>query len=138
MSSHLFDETLGALQLALNYRSIRQSTISSNLANANTPGYKAKRLDFEGAFQRALDLEKMRSMTVSSPEHVKSGAGGIYGVLPEAYNDPNGVIKENGNTVDREQEMTKLAQNQVLYSATVKIINKKIALMKYALSGGGN
>ena len=49
-----FDPTLGALNTAMNLRLINQNVIASNIANADTPGYKAQRLEFEGALREAL------------------------------------------------------------------------------------
>lgn len=51
------DKTLKALAASLNFRQMRQEIISSNIANADTPGYKAKRVDFEKALARALDVD---------------------------------------------------------------------------------
>jgi flagellar basal-body rod protein FlgB len=115
---------------------MRQAVLTSNIANAETPGFKAKRLDFEGAFQRALDLQGKRQMASSSESHYSTGGGGPLLLSPQVYNDPNGVIKEDGNTVDREAEMSKLAQNQILYSSTVQMLNKKLALQKYVIEEG--
>jgi flagellar basal-body rod protein FlgB len=128
------DKTLKALTTALNFREMRQELISSNVANANTPGFKAKKLDFEEALARALDVDGQMQMNVADAKHHNVGNGGFNNLEPEIYDDPNGVVSESGNTVDVEAEMAKMAENKLMYDALVQLINKKMGLMKYALS----
>jgi flagellar basal-body rod protein FlgB len=128
------DKTLKALTTALNFREMRQELISSNVANANTPGYKAKKLDFEQALARALDVDGNMRMVTGSDRHHTVGNGGFDNLEPEIYDDPNGVVAENGNTVDVEAEMAKMAENKLMYDALVQLINKKMGIMKYAIN----
>ncbi|MBC99110.1 MAG: flagellar basal body rod protein FlgB [Halobacteriovoraceae bacterium] len=128
------DKTLKALAASLNFRQMRQEVISSNIANADTPGYKAKRVDFEQALARALDVDGQMKMKTGDEEHFDVGNGGFDNLEPEIYEDPNGVVSEDGNTVDREQELAKMAENRILYDAAVQLLNKKIGLMKYTIS----
>lgn len=127
------DKTLKALAASLNFRQMRQEIISSNIANGDTPGYKAKRIDFEKALARALDVDGQLSMKSHHPRHFDVGGGGFANLKPEIYQDPNGVVSDDGNTVDREQELAKMASNKILYDATVQLLNKKLGLMKYAV-----
>ncbi|MBT3983445.1 MAG: flagellar basal body rod protein FlgB [Bacteriovoracaceae bacterium] len=128
------DKTMKALATSLNMRELRQELIASNIANATTPGYKAKRIEFEGALKQALDLDKSRSMNVNNPNHFNVGGGGFESVQPEIFEDPNGIASQDGNTVDRDAEMAKMAENKIMYDAAVQLLNKKIALMKYTLN----
>jgi flagellar basal-body rod protein FlgB len=128
------DKTLQALTTALNYREMRQELISSNVANANTPGYKAKKLDFEEALARALDVDGQMQMNATDGRHYNVGGGGFNNLEPEIYDNPNGVVSENGNTVDVEAEMAQMAENKLMYDALVQLINKKMGIMKYAIN----
>jgi flagellar basal-body rod protein FlgB len=128
------DKTLKALTTALNFREMRQELISSNVANANTPGFKAKKMDFEEALARALDVDGQMQMNVSDGRHHNVGNGGFNNLEPEIYDDPNGVVSENGNTVDVEAEMARMAENKLMYDALVQLINKKMGIMKYAIN----
>jgi flagellar basal-body rod protein FlgB len=128
------DKTLKALTTALNFREMRQELISSNVANANTPGFKAKKMDFEEALARALDVDGQMQMGVTDERHHNVGNGGFNNLEPEIYDDPNGVVSENGNTVDVEAEMAKMAENKLMYDTLVQLINKKMGLMKYAIN----
>lgn len=128
------DKTLKALTTALNFREMRQELISSNVANANTPGFKAKKMDFEAALARALDVDGQMQMGVTDERHHNVGNGGFNNLEPEIYDNPNGVVSENGNTVDVEAEMAQMAENKLMYDALVQLINKKMGIMKYAIN----
>src|SRR6056300_1660207 len=99
------DKTLKALATSLKFRQMRQELISSNIANAETPGYKAKRIDFEEALARALDVDGHMGMDSNDSKHYDVGSGGFNNLEPNIYNDPNGIVSENGNTVDKDDEM---------------------------------
>ena len=132
MSIH--DKTIDALATALNFRQMRQEILASNIANAETPGYKAKRIDFEAALARALNIEGTNQINTSNPKHFDVGGGGLGDIEPQIYEDPNGQVSENGNTVDREKEMALMAENKLMFDAAVQLLNKKLALKKYLLS----
>jgi len=128
------DKTLQALTTALNFREMRQELISSNIANANTPGFKAKKLDFEEALARAIDVDGNMGMNTTDGRHHNVGSGGFNNLHPEIYDNPNGVVSENGNTVDVEAEMATMAENKLMYDALVQLINKKMGILKYAIN----
>lgn len=128
------DATIKALAASIKMREMRQELIASNIANAETPGYKAKRLSFEDALARALDVDGQESMNISDDEHFDVGSGGFANLQPEVYEDPNGNASEDGNTVDRDYEMSQMAKNKILYDASVQLLNKKLGLMKYAIN----
>jgi len=128
------DKTTKALEAALKFREMRQELISSNIANAETPGYKAKVLDFESALARALDVDGHTPMNTSDENHYNVGGGGFDNLQPEIYDDPSGVVSDDGNTVDREKEMALMAENKVIYDALVQLVNKKMGLKKYILN----
>jgi len=132
-----FDPTIGALNTSLNLRLYNTNVISSNVANADTPGYKAKAVEFESALRDALGASGNLELMTSDPRHV--GHRSTEPVDAYTYEDPNGVESLDGNTVNRSAEMSKLAENQVLYDASVEMLKKKIGMLKYAISeGGGN
>ena len=122
-----------ALASAVNFRQMRQEILSSNVANSETPGYKAKRLDFEKALARAIDIDDEMKMNHSDSKHFNVGSGGFDNLEPEVYEDANGIVSEDGNTVDRDHELALMAQNRLMYEAAVKLLKKKYGMMKYAL-----
>lgn len=128
------DKTIQALASSLNFRQMRQELISSNIANAETPGFKAKRIDFEDALARAIDTDGMKNLNFNDSRHYNVGNGGFSNLRPEIYRDPNGVLHNDGNTVDRDAEMAKMAENKILYDASIQLLNKKLGLLNYAIS----
>lgn len=130
------DPTIQALAASLKYRQLRQELIASNIANAETPGYKAKKIDFEEALARALDVDDELKMKTSDSKHFNVGGGGFNNLQPEIYEDSNGIQSLDGNNVDRDQEMADMAENKIMYDASVQLLNKKLGLLKYAIGSG--
>jgi len=136
VSIKVFDRTLEALSKSLDMRSQKQVVISSNIANADTPGYQAKELNFEKALANALTLDGF-PLERTHAAHFAAG-GSINDLEGELANQINNVVREDGNTVDRDVEMAALAENQLLYNAAADLLKKKLALIKYSISEGGN
>ena len=137
MNNRVFDKTIKSLSAAMQMRQLRQNVISANVANAETPEYRAKKMDFEGALKRAIDLEDLGRMHVSHGEHFLMGQGAIGRVRADVYDNPEINYTNDGNTVDLEKEMAALNENSILYDAATKLINKKLAALKYVASNGG-
>lgn len=135
MSGGLFDKTTNALATSLAMRQMRHTITSSNIANAETPGFHAKKLDFENALARAIDIDDLRKMSTSSSDHIAVG-GSTARVAPEIYENPDVAVNNDGNTVDLEKEMSALAENSILYKAAIALINKKMSAMKYVATDG--
>lgn len=138
MADGIFDPTIGALNTSLNLRLANQNVISSNIANADTPGYKAQTMEFETALRSALGVEGRLQMAQTNGSHIAPAP--TDAVNPEIYDDPNGIESLDGNTVDRAAEMAKMAENQILYDSSIEMLKKKLGMLKYAIAegGGGN
>lgn len=134
--SNLFDKTTNALSTSLNMRQLRHNVTTSNIANAETPGYHAKKVDFEDALTRALDTNGVNSLQTSSPEHFQIGTSSPAKVRADVYENPEVEVNNDGNTVDLEKEMSALAENAIMYKSALQLINKKMAALKYAISEG--
>ena len=128
------NETIKALATSLNFRQMRQKILTSNVANAETPNYKAKRIDFEEALAQAIDLDKTLNLKTEDGRHYSVGGGGFSNLRPTVYEDANGVMSDDGNTVNKEDEMAKMAENEILYDASIQLLNKKLSLKKYTIS----
>lgn len=134
--SDLFDKTIRSLGASANFRQTKQNVISSNIANAETPGYQAKKLDFEDALARALDFEDQAPAS-AEPGHFGTGPGAISRARADIYENPDVSVNNDGNTVDLAREMSALAENSIMHRAAVQLINKKLAMLKYAATDGG-
>jgi flagellar basal-body rod protein FlgB len=130
--SNLFDKTTDALATSLQLRQVRHNVTSANIANAETPGYHAKKVEFEGALARALDMDGLGKLSTSHGDHYS--VGGKPTVDPGIYENPDVAMNNDGNTVDLEKEMSALAENSILYKSALQLINKKMASLKYAIS----
>lgn len=136
--SGLFDKTTDALSSSVNFRQLRHDVTSANIANAETPGYKAQKADFEEALSRAIDTDGSAHLSTDNRDHFLIGPGAIGRARADVYDNPDVNTTNDGNTVDMEKEMASLAENSILYKATVQLINKKLASLRYAATEGGS
>lgn len=133
----LFDKTTNALGAALNFRLQKQNLVGSNIANAETPGFHAQKIDFEKSLSRALELDGAGSMAATHEGHQPFSRGNIEKVRAEIYDNPDIPVNNDKNTVDLEREMADLAENSILYKTAIELMRKKLGAMKYAASDGG-
>lgn len=125
----LFDKTIDVLDKSLDLYLLRQQIVTDNIANAETPYFKARRVDFENALEQAIEEEATGSV---------SAGRDIASVKPRIYEDPYSETGQNLNTVDMDREMAEMTKVETKYSATTQAISKKFALLKYAIGEGGN
>jgi len=123
------DKVFGVHAQALQLRARRGELIASNLANADTPNYKARDLDFRHALEGAQSEAAMRSTHAS---HITHAAGG--GSAATLYRVP-GQSSLDGNTVDTQLEKTKFAENAMRYQTTLRFLNGKISGLMKAMKG---
>ena len=137
ISSQLFSKADGAIEEGLNHRLAKQNVISSNITNANTPGYRALGYAFEKQLQDALGNSSALALRVTNGKHVlASGQGADGNVKPDLHVKPTESVGNDGNTVDVDAEMAELAETQIMYRASVEILNRKFAMMRYGINGG--
>jgi flagellar basal-body rod protein FlgB len=133
----LFGETLRTGAKALNLRAQRHDMIVSNLANADTPGYKAFDLMVEESIQKQSGSESQIALKRTHPGHLPTARARGTGIRPEIIRLPEqNNLRGDGNTVDMDREMSNLAGNQLLYRASVQIVAKKFQDLKNVISGG--
>ena len=120
------DKMFPVVENMLDWAAKRQQTISANLTNIDTPGYRAKDVSFSEYMQN-LGLDTSSSSHL--PGFRETSNMRIYEVgAPE---------KQNGNTVDLDREMTELTKNGLQYIALVQFLNQKIRTLRTAISDGG-
>lgn len=123
----LFDRTIDTLSKSLDLHLLRHSVISDNIANVETPGFKARRADFEQELQQAVDATETGAL---GPD--------IREVQANIIQDPSSERGQDLNTVDMDREMAAMTKNDVQYSAATQMINKKFFFLKYAIGEGRN
>jgi flagellar basal-body rod protein FlgB len=119
------DELLNFNHQALNLRAQRQQVLASNIANADTPGYKARDFDFKAAL----------AMAVAQPATSVTSGGQAPAPQPELLY--RSVIQPSidGNTVDMDVERAQFAQNTVHYEANITMLTHQIRMMLAAIQG---
>ncbi|HXE96349.1 MAG TPA: flagellar basal body rod protein FlgB [Dongiaceae bacterium] len=137
----IFSNTVELLGKSIDLRAKNQNLIASNVANAETPGFVPKALDFEQELQGALKSGKPGQRS-SSPSHVRhipirgAGAGSaIQSVSGKVIETPAKTPGMDGNAVELENEMSRMAENQVMFNASVQMLNKKFEGLRTAIKG---
>lgn len=135
--NQVFDTTLKALAASNKMRELRNNVIGANIANVETPGYKAKKLDFEDALKTAIDQEGVGGLHTSHKSHFLINKDAVARLQADIYDNPEINVSNDGNTVDMEKEMSNLFNNNLMYRAANQLINKKLAALRYAATDGG-
>lgn len=119
---------------ALKFRALRNQVLSANIANADTPGYKARDLDFNRALGSATG--KAVRLIGTSDRHI-ANAGVPARMTSEQlqYRVPMQPTLD-GNTVETDVEQAAFAENALMYRASLAFLDGKIRTLRYALKGG--
>lgn len=119
-------------ETALKFRAFRNEVLSSNIANADTPNYKARDVDFGAALKRAQGGQV--SMVKTNAMHKSAWSTNRVGT-PVLYRNPMQPTLD-GNTVETDVEQAAFAENAVQYRATLAFLDGQIRGLRYALKGG--
>lgn len=129
------DEVVRFQQTALNLRAARQELLASNIANADTPNFKAKDIDFASALRNALGGTSEKLPVVeTSPAHLAGGSGDSIMGAPVMYRRPLQPSADS-NTVDMDVERAQFADNALRYEASVVFVNEKLKGILSAIQG---
>ncbi|MCX7194004.1 MAG: flagellar basal body rod protein FlgB [Proteobacteria bacterium] len=129
------DEALRFHQSALSLRGARQELLAANIANADTPGYKARDIDFASALQNAVAGSSVKlPMATSSAMHLEGNTGSQIMGAPVQYRRPD-QPSADGNTVNMDVERAQFADNALRYEASVKFTSDELKDMLAALQG---
>ncbi|MFT7287403.1 MAG: flagellar basal-body rod protein FlgB [Halieaceae bacterium] len=129
------DKALGISPQVLALRSQRVELLSANIANADTPGYKARDIDFRAAMQMATEQQGSQNEGVllrTNDRHLPAlggadGAAAMYRVPSQPSLD--------GNTVETQKEHTEFMDNAVRYQASLNFLDGRISSLRAAITG---
>ena len=128
---NLFGSMISQLERGLDYSATKGKTISQNIANIDTPNYKAKSVNFNEVFSnvQANALEAYKT----DQKHINFKSSTTH---PGVFNYSNLRYRQDGNGVDMDKEQADLAANQIYYNAVVDRINGKFSTLQNVIKGG--
>jgi len=130
----IFDRTIDILSRTLDIRAAEHRAIASNIANSETPGYRARDVDFKDALSGAMkDSASEVRLTGTNPAHFSSTIkSGEIKMMERPVSD----VGFDSNTVDIEDEMGRLSGNYMAYNLSAKILRKKFSILMTAIKEG--
>lgn len=135
MLDQLFGGTTRVLQAGLTGLSQRQRVHAENIANADTPHYKRFELAYEAQLQAAVEGGEGLPLAVTQPGHLSLGPRGLGDFRPELHRAMDSTLRNDGNNVDIDVEMTRLAQTSLTYSALADLMKRKMTGLKDVIRG---
>ncbi|MDQ0230540.1 flagellar basal body rod protein FlgB [Metabacillus malikii] len=127
---NLFSNSISTLERAIGQSVTKQKVISNNIANVDTPNYKAQ----EVRFQNTLNGEIDRLHAFKTNEKHIEFSGTTRGYQIKTSNQT--AYQQNGNSVDIDKEMTEMAKNQIQYNALIDRLSSKFNSLKTVIKGG--
>jgi flagellar basal-body rod protein FlgB len=139
----MLDKLNAALQFqqeALNLRAQRQEILSANIANADTPGYQARDIDFSSQLQKVMQQgrsssSQTMSLATTSDRHIAAQSTQSSSSLDLLYRTPDQPSMD-GNTVDMDRERTNFADNSVRYETDITVLGSQVKNMLAVLQQG--
>ena len=133
---NVLDQNMQLLSKVLDLRATKAQVISSNIANAETPGFSPSRFQFETDLANAIGHKKSIQLQTSDKAHIGIGPGNFNSVNGKIIleEEKSGIGDDNNVSVD--QEMMALSENELLYETSAQLLKKKITLLKHVISGG--
>lgn len=133
----MFDSMFGsvsALEKGLDACSLRNQVISNNIANADTPGFKASCVKFEEYVKQAL--EDSDGVALNGTDGGTSAASALDDVEPQVVTNTDTTMRMDGNNVDIEYEMNELAKNSIEYYSLLQKANSEFSQLRTAITEG--
>lgn len=132
------DQDLSALRNAMNIRGYRQELLASNIANADTPHYKARDVDFKSALQAAIGgrgAPNAPSVTLARTQtgHLGGNGESPYGGSVKHRSEYQGAV--DGNTVNMDVERAAFSENALQLEALILFVNKRFEGLQRAIQG---
>ncbi len=127
------DNVPKAMKKSLDLMSTRQSVISSNIGNLDTPGFKASEIDFQGQLREALGSKGQLNLQATNEKHFGPKNSNIGSMTADPFEEED-AAKSNGNNVDVDKEMAKMAENQIFYNAVIQLMMKRGSTVRASIT----
>ena len=135
-SQGIFKGTFNILERAMDLRSTKHNVVMSNIANMDTPNYKAFDVVIEKEMAKAKKGADATLVKRTHRNHLIGRHGASGEAQPTLEDTDQTTLRKDGNTVDMDREMAKLSENNLMYDALAQIISKKFQGLKDAIKGG--
>lgn len=130
------NRTLELLEKGLDGASMRQKAIANNLANVDTPGYKAIEVTFEDQLREAWQGGRVGArLRTSHPRHFQIGCSNAE-LKPQITMATGWTFRNDKNNVDVDREMARLAKNSIYYNSVAQSMNNEFRLLRMAITEG--
>ena len=126
---------MDVMQKGLSASWTRNAVIRNNLANIETPNFKASYVEFESLFKRAIE-ESGFVGTRTHPRHIHIGRRSLDDITPVIRQSRDLSLRKDGNNVDVESENVRLAQNSIFFNTVMEKLNSEIRRLRLAISEG--
>jgi flagellar basal-body rod protein FlgB len=133
----LFSNTISFLEKSLNLRSKRHHVLAANIANMDTPNYKAFDLVIEEAFKNAANGGRNLNLVRTHADHLPIKNNRMDRVTLTRAEEQEFSLRGDGNTVDLDKTMGDVAENTLLFKTAAQIISRKFKGLKNVIEGGG-
>lgn len=135
MSDFLSSKLMTLMEKSLDFRTQRHDLLSSNVANKDTPGYSAQDLVFENRLEKALHADEPGLLQTTDPRHMDgNNTPPIDLVKARRITSAAPFVGFDGNSVDLDREMAKIAENQLMYNATTQMMSHQFKMLKTAIT----
>lgn len=132
----IFDSTIKTLISSMDLRATRHRYLASNIANIDTPGYKAVDIKFADELRRAGSNGAAPRLVGTNPGHIGTGSR-AWTPSPEVITTGTAGQALDGNSVGVEREMVKLSENTMMYTVSTKLLRYKFGILMNAIKEGG-
>jgi len=137
MNSHgIFGRAFSTVEKVLDLRSVKHNLIASNIANVDTPNYKAFDLIIQEQLGKSLQGDNITELKRTQPAHLPATKVTLDNTRPKIVAMSQLSPRGDGNTVDIDEMMARLSENTLHYTALAQILSKKFTALKYAIEGG--
>ena len=132
----IFNKTITLLERSLDLRSLNHRVLASNIANMDTPNYKAFELVVAEEMNRYAEPNPKIPFVRTHANHLPGNTQPSNPVTLKTAKAPEFSLRGDGNTVDIERTMGNLAENTLLYNTAIQLINKKFSGLINVIKGG--
>ncbi len=129
---HTPDQAMQTAQAALDGLAKQQQIIGQNLANIDTPAYRAQTVDFQTALRRAINSGNTMELETTNPAHL---TGPDHPAGAAVSFRQGGSLRADGNNVDVDVELTQLSETVLHYQSLTQLVSKKYSLLKTLANG---